>query len=180
MTLLNYTDSIPTPAPVTSGTTIQTYQDPTGEWWVAKNGVNGGNWFKARDVLYGRVSRVAAYTYPTTAAVMPWDTVYADAYGMWTAASHAFTVPVGGLWRLDTQICVAFTAAMQFTGLQSFTVRSNAYAPGACNTYARIHDTYSVAANGTISVTAYTNVALTDPGLNNSDGYMTVQYVGTG
>lgn len=168
------------PAALTTGTTIQSYTDPVGEVWVAKNGVYGGNWLKARDVLYGRVWRNTAYTFPTAAAIMPWNSIGQDLYGMWVQASNAFIAPVTGLWRVDIQLCIGFTAAMQFSGIQSASVRSNVYAPGACNTYAQIHDTFTYAANAGISVTAYTNVALAMAGLNSSDAYMTVQYMGTG
>lgn len=174
-----YVGLIPLPAPVTSGTTVQSYTDPNGDVWVAKNGVYGGNWNRAREVLYGRVFRNAAYTFPTAAGTnFPWNAVTQDLYGMWSAPT--FIVPIAGLWQYDAQICVAFTAAAQFTGFQAISVRTNTYSSAAGNMYCHLHDTYSMPAGTTVGTAAYTSVALAAAGLNNVDNYFTIKYVGTG
>ena len=108
MTLLDYANWVPLPAPVTTGTTVQSFTDPTGEVWIAKNGVNGGAWSRARDVLRARMYRSAAYTsVASTATRIPYDTVTYDPYGMATVAAAAgtqcFTIPVAGLYRLTSQ-----------------------------------------------------------------------------
>lgn len=85
------------PAPVTTGTTIQSFIDTNNELWVAKNGVKGGNWLKARDALHACVYRAAAYTPPTAISAFGADTVLHDAYGIWTGTpTNAFTLPVAG------------------------------------------------------------------------------------
>jgi hypothetical protein len=171
------------PAALTTGTTIQSYTDPVGEVWVAKNGVYGGNWYKARDVLLGRAYRNSAYTYPGAGAPMQWNAVSQDVYGMWTPASYGFTAPISGLWRIDSQICIAFTAAAQTASLQSISVRTNILVSAGGNQYVHVHDTYPISANAVITVSAWCSIStLIDPtaALNPSDGYMTVQYIGTG
>jgi hypothetical protein len=56
MTIGTYTTVIPLPPPVTTGTTVQSYIDPNGDTWVAKNGIQGGNWQRARNVCAGRLN----------------------------------------------------------------------------------------------------------------------------
>lgn len=96
MTLLNYTDFVPTPVPVTTGTTVQSYTDPTGEVWVAKNGVAGGNWFRARDVLHARIARSAAWNTATTSTQFSYDIVSRDPFGMFVGGG--WQIPISGQW----------------------------------------------------------------------------------
>lgn len=104
MTFVTYADPIPTPAPLTSGTTIQSFTDPLGDVWVAKNGVNSGNWFRARDVLYCNVYRVQPFTLATSAnPPLPMDTVVRDAYGMFNTTNGSVNCPVAGLYRAQGQ-----------------------------------------------------------------------------
>jgi hypothetical protein len=117
MTLLNYTDFVPTPAPVTSGSTIQSYTDPLGDVWVAKNGVYAGAWKRARDVLHPRVYRNAALTMPTASTVVPFDTVWLDTYGLWTPGSsqtYSFVLPVPGIYQAWAQTGFSPTASGQW------------------------------------------------------------------
>jgi hypothetical protein len=185
MAFINYTDWVPTPAPLTSGSTIQSFTDPTGEVWVAKNGVNGGQWLKARDVIYTRLTKTAAYTFPTTAGpVFPWDSVVRDVYGCFSGASgYAFTCPVAGLYRVDAMLCVTFTAVNQSLGIYlsgtNLKFRTNIVSPSASNTYAHLHDASYYNAGDTGLIQASTSVALAlYPG--SSDNYISFQYVGTG
>src|SRR5262252_4088754 len=117
MTLLNYTDPVPTPAPLTSGSTVQTYTDPTGEVWVAKNGVNGGNWLKARDVLHARWWRSANWTVTASVQAVTLDTSNFDKYGLWVPASTAFVTPAAGLYSVYAGYAIAATAVGNFTNL---------------------------------------------------------------
>jgi len=108
MTQINYTDFVPTPPPVTSGTTIQTFQDPTGDMWVAKNGVANGQWFRARDVL-------KCYAWPTAnTTITPANTFVVvslpnpgalnDPFGM--VANNQITLPFSGAWwRVNALLC---------------------------------------------------------------------------
>jgi hypothetical protein len=188
MTLLNYTDPVPTPAPVTIGTTIQTYQDPTGEWWVAKNGVRSGIWYKARDVLHCRYSRSAAYTFATTGTLFPWDWMVRDPYTLWRSGG-TFVLPISGIWRADYQLVVAFTATTasgQYVSTQNngpnWPHRTNTQTLITGNQYHCRSDSWQGVAGDTIGLNANTNVALAIPaaGLTTSDNYFDLSYVGTG
>jgi hypothetical protein len=117
MTLLNYTDPIPLPPLVTSGSAIQSYTDPIGDVWVAANGVNGGAWRRARDVLHSRSYRAAAATITATLTAIAFDTVVRDPYGLLTGGSC--TVPVPGIYSVTTGTGGLSSTANQ--GLQVYT-----------------------------------------------------------
>jgi len=114
MTYLEYANWVPLPAPVTSGSGVQSFTAPDGEVWVAKNGVNSGNWFKARDVLHARYYRSAAYSFPTTQTIMLFDTVVRDPYGLYNAGTGYVTLPVAGSWFFHCVTGGSATAASQF------------------------------------------------------------------
>jgi hypothetical protein len=94
------------PAPVTSGTTVQSFTDVLNDVWVAKNGVRGGNWRRARDVLRARVFRTANVTASTVNSWnwIPYDTTGWDEYGMVSlgvGSPGPFTCPLAGAWQLN-------------------------------------------------------------------------------
>jgi len=63
MSVIQSPTSVPVnnlPPPVTSGSGIQTFIDVNGEQWVAKVGVYGGVWKRARDVMHAIAYRNAA------------------------------------------------------------------------------------------------------------------------
>jgi len=84
-------------APVTSGTAVQYFTDVYGEVWIAKNGVQGGNWIRARDTLHAICTRNAAFNWSTSNTALPFDTATKDVWGMF--ASNGFTIPVPGWYR---------------------------------------------------------------------------------
>jgi hypothetical protein len=104
-----YVPLIPLPAPVTTGTTVQSYTDPSGDVWVAKNGVNSGNWFRARDVLHSRIARAAAWNLSTTLVQFSYDTAMRDPYGMYSAGG--FQVPIAGLYLWTATLSAGLTWA---------------------------------------------------------------------
>jgi hypothetical protein len=114
------------PPPVTTGTTIQSFIDLYNELWVAKNGVYGGAWKKARDVLRASVYRVAAIpAVPTTNTVFPADTVLHDAYGLWTGSpTYVFTTPAplapatNMWWRFAFHWTLAGATSPNYVGCQ--------------------------------------------------------------
>jgi hypothetical protein len=111
-----YVNWVPLPAPVTSGSGVQSYTDPTGQMWVAANGVSGGAWRRATQVLYSRAYRAAAFNVTTTATQIPFDTVsgtHGDPYGLFTAGG-TFTIPVSGLWRFAGRQGITATATGQW------------------------------------------------------------------
>jgi hypothetical protein len=92
------------PPPVTAGGT-QSYTDPTGEVWVARPGVNAGNWRRARDVLHARLFRNGALALGTTAVNIPFDSVTRDPYVIYTGG--AFVAPVAGVYQYVGQVAGA-------------------------------------------------------------------------
>ena len=84
--------------------------DASGEIWVAKPGVNGGAWRKARDVLSARRYRTAAFSATTTQAILAMDTQDFDAYGLYVPAQNGFVIPIPGVWLIGFQFAAAFTA----------------------------------------------------------------------
>jgi hypothetical protein len=96
------------PPQLTAGTPIQSFTDYAGEVWVAKGGINNGQWRKARDVLKARVFRAGAYNFPTGGVPIPYDTIERDVYGLFNLASSKFTAPVAGWYSLGAKLAVGF------------------------------------------------------------------------
>jgi hypothetical protein len=102
------------PPPVASGTTIQSFTDTWGDVWIAKSGVYGGAWKRARDTLIGKWYRSAALTIAGTVAI-PFDVTVRDPYGMYTnPAASALGIPITGLYDITWQYSVVATAAGQW------------------------------------------------------------------
>lgn len=114
MTLLNYTDFVPTPAPLSAGAPFQSYTDPTGEVWVAQGGVYSGQWKKARDVLNGLYNRTGTWNTATSTTLMLYDTLVYDAYGLYNTSTGSLVVPVAGIWRCDQNTAATATATGQW------------------------------------------------------------------
>src|SRR5215467_878524 len=187
MAFLNYTDFVPTPAPLTSGSTIQSYTDPTGEVWVAKNGVNSGQWRKARDVLFCRVYRQAAYTLSSTpnGQTCPFDTALRDVYGMFTAPT--ITLPIAGLWRAGAVIELGSTAVNQvigyYLGGSGFTVRSTVSQTPGTAFQLRVQanaEGYAAAGVAVSVMFEYTTASLVMAVGDNARSALWVMYQGTG
>jgi hypothetical protein len=88
---------------VGSGLQFSTFSDERGDMWVAKAGVNSGQWFRAEDVLLCSVYRSAAWTWQTTYQTIGWDAPTLDQYGMLGSTGAYFTAPVHGLYSLYFQ-----------------------------------------------------------------------------
>jgi hypothetical protein len=99
------------PAPITTGTTIQNFTDVWGDVWVAKNGVNGGNWRRARDVLTSKIYRAAAWTTGSSGSLLSFDSVTRDPYGL--AGGGQWTCPVAGVYAVSAVAGITFTATAQ-------------------------------------------------------------------
>jgi len=101
------------PAPVTSGSGLQTFTDALGDLWVAQNGIAGGAWKRARDVLHARMYRNNPISLNGgTLVSIPMDTVYRDAWGMNDGTGIAFLVT--GSFMITMQLAFTVTAASQF------------------------------------------------------------------
>jgi hypothetical protein len=92
---------------VTSGGLV-TYTDANGELWVAKPGVNGGNWKRPKDVLHCRSDRRAALTPSgSTWTTVQWETLVRDPYALYANASGLFTAPVAGVYAISVTCQIA-------------------------------------------------------------------------
>jgi len=157
------------PNPVTSGTTVQSYTAPTGQVYVAKNGVSGGNWYDARDVLQTKVTRAAALACAAATAINNgFDTITRDIYGLWTTgASSTFTCPIAG-WYLLTYYTGALATATtgQYVQAQirqnnATTVAVNSYSGQTTYvTYVTVTDRIYCAAGDTLACWVQTQVAM--------------------
>jgi hypothetical protein len=98
------------PGVITSGSGLQSYTDPTGEVFVAQNGIAGGAWKRARDVLYCHVNLSTALAGNTGQVALNFDTASRDVYGMWNG-SNGITALISGMYRYELQATCAFGAA---------------------------------------------------------------------
>jgi hypothetical protein len=87
------------PAPVTSGSGVQSFTDVLGDVWVAANGVSSGAWKRATNVLHGSYYRNAAWNAVTANALFTFDTLVADPYGLYSGG--IVTLPIAGIWSLN-------------------------------------------------------------------------------
>ena len=90
-----------TPPPTTSANLVS-FTDPSGVVWVAKAGVNGGQYRQARDVIHGRIFRIGTWNTSTTAVQFSYDTVNRDPYGMFSTGG--WLVPVSGIYLWTASI----------------------------------------------------------------------------
>lgn len=110
--------------PVGASAPFQSWQDSSSEWWVAKGGVNGGAWRKARDVLHARAYRAGAFTVIAgTANNLAMDTVDLDPYGILTAGF--FTFPLAGLWQVSGATGVSIGVNQWVRGYVKWNDRTN-------------------------------------------------------
>lgn len=115
MSLPEYSNWVPLPAPVTSGSGVQSYTDPIGDVWVAANGVNSGAWRRAREVLHVKYWRSAAFTLTGGAWVsLNMDTLVFDDYSLYSTGTGLFTPPIPGMWQLFMSAGATPTASGQY------------------------------------------------------------------
>jgi len=187
MSFPTYVDPIPLPAPVTTGSTIQSYTDPLGDVWVAKNGVNGGNWKRARDVLYGGYYRAAAWNLTTTTAVMLYDTVQYDDYGLYNTSTGAITLPVAGVWRADAMVAGNTGTAGQWVQVRMDATGASSTAYGLQSMGATVVWTIAIcwlqkrcAANDTVTILTAASAAMAGRTDGGGNCKMSFAYLGTG
>jgi hypothetical protein len=168
--------------PLAAGAALSSYTDPiTSEVWVAKGGVNGGAWRKARDVLHAQMQRAAAFTATGTNTILTYDTVVNDPYGLWV--TNGYTAPVAGLWRLHGHGVFSPTAAVNIyfqtyrngapinTSLHSFST----------TTTVQVEATVKAAAGDTFQINVLAtgaNAPMSAPAANFN--YFLADYLGTG
>ena len=122
--------------PLTGTDPLQGYVDSYGVAWVARGGVNGGQWRRATDVLSSSVSRNANYTFPAAPTNVPFDAVVRDPYGFYNGTVQGWPVPVAGRYEVVGSLAFAAAAPLQWVdmavALDNVAQRtSNRMAPGA-------------------------------------------------
>ena len=113
---------------------IASMVDASGEVWVAKAGVNGGAWKRARDVLHSWVYRTAPFSIPAgSSPLLGMDTVRNDDYGLYSTIGGAYVLPVGGWWHVECHLAGGAAAG---NWLQSLIVSSinGVLSYGMCHT----------------------------------------------
>jgi hypothetical protein len=181
------------PPPLGTGAPLAYFLDTGNEMWVAKGGVSGGSWHKARDVLKGNWGRSnVAWNITAAGVTVPPDNMGFDAYGMWVPGGGNFywLIPVPGVYRFH---CNTGSSGSTAAGQQcTLSIKQNALIPSNAASGA------STAAGQSIGV-QITNIfkcavgdqvshpisaTATIPGLVAALGvtptYATIEYVGTG
>jgi|SRR5215469_5819054 len=102
------------PPALGAGAPFTTYTDPSGEVYVAKGGVYGGAYKKARDVLHVAWYRGAAFTSTATPTLLGFDSMDNDPYGLYSTGTSYVTVPLAGVWRTLVRLSVSATATGQW------------------------------------------------------------------
>lgn len=97
MSLNTYGDIIPQPPPVTTGTTVQSYTDPNGDVWVAKNGIYAGAWKRAREVCAARIFSNANQTFSAGTVIGLGGTNY-DPLAM--KSGNNWVIPIAGRYAI--------------------------------------------------------------------------------
>lgn len=177
------------PAPVTSGSGIQSFTDALGDVWVAQNGTRGGNWYRARDVLHARYYRNAPMnTNSATLVNVAMDTKVNDPYSMAaTGANWGYTAPIPGLYQITYQASMQATTSGQgimarlydsSSALVGANLATNAWAT-AQTIAALIVGTWVLGAGGTLTtyVTASSGLPM---GVGFYWTYACFDYLGTG
>jgi hypothetical protein len=174
------------PPPLAAGAAFASYVDTSGEVWVAKGGVYGGAWKRARDVIGCRYHRNAAYTAPAPpGGVFGMDTMDYDPYRLYGGnVTGLFTCPIAGVYLVSYQYASQTTANGQYV---QATVRKNGAAVAAYNgygsqnvyaTYAAVTDQIACAAGDTLAGWMQGSIAMS--GLTGVGAYIAISYLGTG
>ena len=171
------------PPPVTTGTTTQNFTDGSGVVWVARNGVNGGNWRRARDVLHAKWFRNAPLPLAVAGTNLAFDTMVFDPYGLW--AGGAFTPPVAGVWDLRALLGFTATAASQWASVRAIlggaTIsNSQMWMPVAGNSYVPMFTHKLLAAGAAVTLNGYTSAAINAVVGGEHVTYGEFSYKGTG
>lgn len=142
------------PPPVNTGSTIQSYTDPLGDLWVAKNNVNNGNWQRAIDVLTCRHARSAALTLSGASdQLVILDGTSWDPYSLYDTTTGFFTLPVAGIWAIYFQLAGTVAASSTIRAA----VWHGQFPSGAINAYARMDNAQAIGQNISSNVSIITN-----------------------
>jgi hypothetical protein len=176
------------PAPLTVGN--GSWQDGNGDWWISANGVNGGAYKRATDVLHARWYRNAALSLAiNTLTNVVLDGKTQDDYALYVnsaaAGTWAWMPQVPGWHQFIYQLSVACTASGQLINARMYkngvqVGHSFAWSTGAnANTVTCIFSSNCVVGDY-ITVTAYLYAALALNVGNTANTWSECHYLGTG
>ena len=174
------------PAPVVSGSGVQSFTDTLGDVWVAANGVYSGAWKRARDVLHSRISRIGAWNTSTTAVQFSYDTINYDVYGMYSAGG--WITPIAGIYQYTAAICFGAQATGAFCevglriGASSIAVNSVGAASsgsGGLTGFSSCTTSQAIAAAQALTASQRAPAAIAGQAGSNYC-YSTLDYLGTG
>jgi hypothetical protein len=173
------------PSPITSGSGIQSFTDSLGDVWVAANGVNSGNWKRARDALHCEYYRAASWNTPTALSAVGMNQPIVDAYSLYDPNTGIFSALVAGVWLFNFAVSATATAVNQWlncilvnTG-GSMVAQNQAYVGGAANfTSATTYQRY-LSNTETITTKVNASVAMTG-GIGVQSSRFGAIYLGTG
>lgn len=97
--------------PLGAGAPFQSFTDPSGQVWVAKGGVYGGAWKRARDVLHSFVTRTSGGYVQSYWQNVGYDSVMNDPYGIFNLTDHNWYVPIAGIWQFNHRVAIQYAAA---------------------------------------------------------------------
>jgi hypothetical protein len=134
--------------------------------WIAKAGVSGGAWRRAREVATARVWRNAAYGFTSTPAVLIFDSIERDPYGLYGLGSGLFTCPVAGLYEMTGHIALTVAAGSasdiraQKTGAMVYTGGGMTGSAGVTGRMLGATGPFLCAAGDTLGWQIWSNMAL--------------------
>jgi hypothetical protein len=174
------------PPALGAGAALQSFTDLNGEVWIAKGGVNGGAWRKARDVIYSRVYRSAAFMLQASGAAIPYDTIDMDAYGLYNSTNFGWYAPVTGLYLVSATMSAIPTG----TGVGQFCA-GVVYKNGVLIAQSSAHSSMGYGFGCTVTVIVKLTAQDTIQGgggsapnltlsLNPANNWLQVDYLGTG
>jgi hypothetical protein len=173
--------------PLPPGGGIASFVDSSGEAWVAKEGVQGGKWMRARDAVHCRWARVSPFD-TSIAGAFAFDSAIDDPLGLYSKDGVYFVAPVAGLYRVSGKLCCLAGGA---TWWYTMSALCNGYAVGegtaaygaaaGLSMHPMLDITYRVAAGDMLAISHAANATMTGytgPGWSQCFGQW--DYIGSG
>jgi hypothetical protein len=174
------------PPAVGAAAPLTAFTDTSGELWIAKGGVYGGAYRRARDTLRTRVYSGTQSTTANTWTSLNMVNTDLDPYGVWGQAS-GYTCPVAGHYDVGLSLQVSATAAAQTVTLglrQGAPLAAQTppmYSSAAQVFGTAVRDVLACNAGDVLLAQAFTSVgmAIAQTG-NRPFNFLTIKYLGPG
>jgi hypothetical protein len=167
------------PAPLGAAAPFTSFTDSLGDVWVAKGGVYGGAWRRAKDGLYCRVYRNSNYAVTAGANTVQFNVASWDPYSIYNGINFSFVFPLAGYYLLVGNIAQNVGTGQWFQINANITgsITGSTYlggcpptAAGPADVIASMSDIYLVNAAGAYFILS-TNGSSTQIDGNASGGY---------